>query len=138
MNSAPTSGSGKPIWVKPWGYAEGWFICLALLITGFFPCSSPSADWTRRRFSWPLNAYLGGRNYALVGGVVVVCAKFGNRPLAGQGPGGHYLHRPDYFFWYSLMGFTLQGSQGKSGLGSETRSKPHDPLMAVSVWNRLF
>jgi len=128
MNSAPTSGSGKPIWVKPWGYAEGWFICLALLITGF-SLQLTIGGLDPQTLSWPLNAYLGGGITLLL---VVLWSFARNLEIV------RWLARAPaaitsialITFLVLLMGFTLQGSQGnpvwvqKLGLNHMTSSWP--------------
>lgn len=48
----------KPIWVKPWGYAEGWLIVVGLLITGLaLQLSTGGID--RSILAWPANLVVG-------------------------------------------------------------------------------
>ena len=50
--------SKKPIWVKPWGYTEGWLIVLGLLITGL-ALQVVTGGLDRNVLSWPVNLYIG-------------------------------------------------------------------------------
>lgn len=47
-----------PVWVHPWGYAEGWFISIGLLVTGFaLQLAGGGLDATA--LAWPINLYIG-------------------------------------------------------------------------------
>ncbi len=48
----------KPIWVKPWGYAEGWFIVFGLLSTGL-ALQLATGGIDRNILSWPVNIVAG-------------------------------------------------------------------------------
>ncbi len=48
----------KPIWVKPWGYSEGWLIVLGLLITGL-ALQLATGGIDRSALAWPVNLITG-------------------------------------------------------------------------------
>lgn len=118
----------KPIWVGPWSYAEGWFICLALLLTGF-SLQLTIGGLDPETLSWPLNAYVGGA-FTLV--LIWSWYFAGNTELVrwlAKAPAA-ITSIALVTFLVLLMGFTLQGSSGnpdwvqKLGLNHMTRSWP--------------
>lgn len=48
----------KPVWVGPWGFTEGWFLALGLLVTGLI-LQVITGGLGTEALAWPVNMYTG-------------------------------------------------------------------------------
>lgn len=118
----------KPVWASPWGYAEGWLICLALLITGT-ALQLTIGGLNANALSWPVNIITGSIFTA-----VLIFSWYFLRRL----PMVNWLARVPaaitsialLTFLVLIMGFTLQEDAGNPawvqqlGLSNMTSSWP--------------
>ncbi len=118
----------KPVWTGPWGYTEGWLICLGLLITGT-ALQLTIGGLNPNALSWPVNIITG----SIFTGILIFAWYF-LRSL----PMVNWLARVPaaitsialLTFLVLIMGFTLQEDAGnpvwvqKLGLSNMTSSWP--------------
>jgi hypothetical protein len=131
MKTEPHIGSSNgrtPIWVPPWRYAEGWLICLGLLIVGF-GLQWAGGGLNPGALAWPVNLYV----TLIFSGVLLVSFLF-----ARDVPFIAWLGRVPaaicsialITFLVMIMGFVLQDDEAAApwirrlGLSSMTSSWP--------------